>query len=188
MSNIETLEKLLSFAFVMSENMVGLSKGNYDEATFIKKTYVYLHKYNVDLNSKQELEKSLQRLEAIDNAKPSEALEELFKTTYFGSKEEYDKINSCYDSIKQALVKAQEQEEDIIHYKGTVDNLRRDNALLKDIKNKQEKVLNELINNHIEFVVEKDRCYFKIKNSKGKEKSFTSYTMLDFWKEVLEDE
>jgi len=49
----------------------------------------------------------------------------------------------------------------------------------------KEKALKELFENHIELVVEKDRCYFKIKNSKGKEKSFTSYTMLDFWKEVL---
>lgn len=64
---LEALDKLISFAFVMSENMVGLTKGNYDEATFIKKTYEYLHKYNVDLNSKSELEKALQRLEQIDN-------------------------------------------------------------------------------------------------------------------------
>ena len=110
MSNIETLEKLLSFAFVMSENMVGLSKGNYDEATFVKKTYEYLHKYIGNFECRDILKSALQRLEAIDNAKPSEALEELFKTSYFCSKEEYDKINSCYDSIKQALIKAQEQE------------------------------------------------------------------------------
>ena len=36
----ETLKKLLSFAFVMSENMVGLSKGDYDEKYFIKETSV----------------------------------------------------------------------------------------------------------------------------------------------------
>lgn len=50
------------------------------------------------------VEEALQRLDAIDNANPSEALEELFKTTYFGSKEEYDKINVCYNSIKIALL------------------------------------------------------------------------------------
>lgn len=49
------------------------------------------------------------------------------------------------------------------------------------------KAIKELFTNHIEFVQEKDRCYFKIKNSKGKEKSFTSYSFLDFWKEVLCD-
>ena len=76
---LEALDKLLSFAFVMSENMVGLTKGNYDEATFIKKTYEYLHKYNVDSKSKLELEKALKRLEAIDNINPSEALEWLDK-------------------------------------------------------------------------------------------------------------
>ncbi len=61
-----------------------------------------------------------------------------------------------------------------------------ENYILKS--QEQGRALNELIKNHIEFVVEKDRCYFKIKNSKGKEKSFTSYTMLDFWKEVLNNE
>ena len=55
---------------------------------------------------------ALQRLEAIDNANPSEALEELFKTTYFGSAEEYKKIDNCYNTIKQALIKAQEQEKE----------------------------------------------------------------------------
>jgi len=55
---LETLEKLLSFAFVMSENMVGLTKGNYDEDAFIKKTYAYLHKYHVDLQSKLELKQA----------------------------------------------------------------------------------------------------------------------------------
>lgn len=50
---------------------------------------------------------------------------------------------------------------------------------------KQDWAIRDLMNNHIEFVVEKDRAYFKIKNSKGKEKSFTSNLFIDFWKEVL---
>ena len=62
----ETLNKLISFAFVMSENMVGLTKGNYDEATFIKKTYEYLHKYNVDLDSKVKLKETLQKKSQIE--------------------------------------------------------------------------------------------------------------------------
>ena len=57
--------------------------------------------------------------------------------------------------------------------------------VLTQIKEKYEKAIKELFTNHIEFVQEKDRCYFKIKNSKGKEKAFTSYSFLDFWKEVL---
>lgn len=52
-------------------------------------------------------------------------------------------------------------------------------------KAKQDSAIKDLMNNHIEFVVEKDSAYFKIKNSKGKEKSFTSYSFIDFWKEVL---
>lgn len=75
----EALEKLLSFAFVMSENMVGLTKGNYDEATFIKKTYEYLHEYIGNFECRDILKSALQRLESIDNAKPNEALEWLDK-------------------------------------------------------------------------------------------------------------
>ena len=80
--DLETLEKLLSFASVMSENMIGLTKGNYDGNQFIKKTYDYLHKYNVDAKSRLELEITLKRLEAIDNANPSEALEKLGELKY----------------------------------------------------------------------------------------------------------
>ena len=58
-----------------------------------------------------------------DNTKPSEALEELFKTTYFGSDEEYKKIDNCYNTIKQALLKAQEQEKENNKLKGQVNYL-----------------------------------------------------------------
>lgn len=117
MSKTETLEKLLSFAFVMSENMVGLTKGNYDEATFIKKTYAYLHKYNIDSKSKLELEKALQRLEAIDNANPSEALQGVdilyanaMDLTSENTKYLPEYLKPIKDKIKQSLIKAQEQE------------------------------------------------------------------------------
>ena len=71
----EIVDKLLSFAFAMSENMIGLTKGNYDENTFIKKTYEYLQKYTVDHNEQKTIKQSIERLEAIDNVEPSEALE-----------------------------------------------------------------------------------------------------------------
>lgn len=103
---VEALEKLISFAFVMGENMVGLTKGNYDENQFIKKTYEYLHKYNVDAKSQLELKKALQRLESIDNAKPSEALELLgLLNDYFLNMIPYqDWVNT----IKNYILKAQE--------------------------------------------------------------------------------
>lgn len=127
---LETLEKLVSFAFVMSENMIGLTKGNYDENQFIKKTYEYLHKYNVDAKSQLELENALKRLEAIDNAEPSEALGLAKRTCelYADSLKQrnligYDiiekQINEALDTIKQALLKTQEQE--------------KENELLKEI-------------------------------------------------------
>ena len=76
---LEIVEKLLSFAFAMSENMIGLTKGNYDENTFIKKTYDYLQKYTVDRNEQKTIKQSIERLEAIDNAEFGEALECLEK-------------------------------------------------------------------------------------------------------------
>ena len=63
---LETLEKLLSFAFAISENMVGLTKGNYDENTFIKKTYEYLQKYTVDRNEQKTIKQALQRLDTYE--------------------------------------------------------------------------------------------------------------------------
>ena len=149
---LETLEKLISFAFVMSENMVGLTKGNYDENQFIKKTYEYLHKYNVDLNSKLELKKSLQRLESIDNANPSEALEyienKLKDLEYVAKQNDNEYLLSKYipsekfATIKQALIKAQEntRSEEILqkYYQegitlDSVRELKKENEILKEI-------------------------------------------------------
>lgn len=128
---LEALEKLLSFAFVMSENMVGLTKGNYDADYFIKKTYEYLHKYSVDLHTELALKKALQRLEAIDNSNPSEALkclEDIYRNAVFinekqeiqnkhkifiESPETNKTISEQCNTIKQALLKAQGQESKI---------------------------------------------------------------------------
>jgi len=132
---LEALEKLLSFAFVMSENMVGLTKGNYDEQEFIKKTYEYLHKYNVDLNSKLELKNALQRLEAIDNSNPSEALEDLEVLE--------DCANVCGD------------------YSHTVESIRQALLELKAIKETNpSKALKEL-NEIIEYITEDKKVKYK---------------------------
>ena len=79
------------------------------------------------------IENGLKRLEEIDNTKPSEALESLdtlddmfylikYRTTENGNHEEYE-FYPCetkeYNTIKQALLKAQEQE--------------KENELLKEI-------------------------------------------------------
>ncbi|MBR4377981.1 MAG: hypothetical protein IKP50_03795 [Bacilli bacterium] len=129
-----------------------------------KKEYVGndIYRLYIKKNEIELLEKYLTELQAIKNANPTEALEDLKELHKLAYDIDVWKIEDIVQSshIKQALLKAQEQG----------------------------KALNELIKNHIEFVVEKDRCYFKIKNSKGNEKSFTSYTMLDFWKEVLKNE
>ena len=50
-----------------------------------------------------------------------------------------------------------------------------------------ETALKDLLQNHIELVVAKDCCYFKIKGSKGKEKSFTSYILLEYWKDIMKE-
>lgn len=99
----EVVEKLLSFAFAMSENMIGLTKGNYDESTFIKKTYEYLQKYTVDRNEQKAIKKSIERLEALDNTETSEALVCL---EYLNCSDEDYRSNDRakdYETIKQAL-------------------------------------------------------------------------------------
>lgn len=117
---LENLEKLISFASVMSANMIGLSKGNYDSDTFIKKTYDYLHKYYVDATSELELERALQRLETIDNTNPSEALECL-EILEDHCKSDYTYYNYLYDfdkelsTIKNYILKTQELEDELAY-------------------------------------------------------------------------
>lgn len=56
-----------------------------------------------------------------------------------------------YSVVEGALIKAEENKTDIIHYKGTVDNLRKDNALLKERTNGQEKVLEILFKKQVDL-------------------------------------
>lgn len=81
--------------------------------------------YEVDMNSEriQTVKKELERLEAIDNANPSEALKQLGDISYFimeaysdhePLEENQKESRQCFmdycKNIKQALLKAQEQE------------------------------------------------------------------------------
>lgn len=82
------------------------------------------------------IEQALLELKSIKEAKPSEALKclEFLKqqAIAFEHSELAVKVaNENYNTIKQALLKARE-EEDIIDYKGTIDNLKRENAELKE--------------------------------------------------------
>lgn len=52
-------------------------------------------------------------------------------------------------------------------------------------KEKLERAIKDLFASHIELVTLDNCCYFKIKNSKGNERSYTSKTFEDFWKEVI---
>lgn len=63
------------------------------------------------------------------------------------------------------------------------DDLKHYNQVLKELE-----VLEELKRSHIEYIEEEDRCYFVLKNTKRKEKSFTSKTFSDFWKGVFSNE
>jgi len=76
---------------------------------------------------------ALTELQDIKEAKPSELLEKFgemiscLRSDFFSTRRYWEL------KLKQALLKAQENEVDIIHYKGTIDNLKRDNAELKEI-------------------------------------------------------
>ena len=104
----EVVDKLLSFAFAMSENMVGLTKGNYDENTFIKKTYEYLQKYTVDRNEQKIIRQALNCLEEIDTANHNEALECL--ECLYCEPEDYrsNDREKDYETIKDYILKTQE--------------------------------------------------------------------------------
>ena len=163
---------------------------NLDPLVCLKRARTDIERGNCEYNVTDYLdtvEAALLELQSIKEAKSSEALECLKQIEdIIETKIGLGVVNAyLINIIKQTLIKAREQEIDITRYKVTVDSLKSYNTLLKDIKNEQENALKELFENHIELIIEKDKCYFKIKNSKGKEKSFTSYTMLDFWKEVL---
>ena len=113
----EALENLLSFAFVMSENMVGLTKGNYDEKEFVKKTDEYLRNYIKNFECRDILKQALNELQAIKKSNPNEALEAIYRIiahTEYDNDSSYDCLkfeNDC-KLIEQYILKAQEQEKE----------------------------------------------------------------------------
>ena len=105
-------------------------------------------------NSCNKVEQALLELKAIKEAEPSEALKcanELWQD--INGENDFRNDFKHLKSIKQALLKAQENETDIIHYKGTIDNLKRDNALLKEIKKEQEKVLKIVFEKRVDLCI-----------------------------------
>lgn len=121
--------------------------------------------YNVPNGICEHIKNMVQRLESLDNSKPSKALKtlEVLDNTISPLLEPIlakyeddlsDKITANYFALKQTLIKAQKQEKDIIHYKGTVANLRRDNALLKELNAEKKKVL--------EIIKEKEVSIFQL--------------------------
>lgn len=125
---LETLEKLVSFAFVMSENMIGLTKGNYDYNQFIKKTYDYLHKYNVDAKSQLELENTLRKVQDLesDNNALLEENNELYVELEF-IKKQYKELTEGSHQYKKVLEIIKEKCVDIYILKdlGTLDDYNK---------------------------------------------------------------
>lgn len=97
---VEALERLKT-----APNFMG---GTAEYKSCTKSETLLIHDYEI-------IKQALQRLEAIDNANPSEALEKLDKVNnYLNDVYDYKEIKAerrkDIDSIKQALIKAQEQE------------------------------------------------------------------------------
>lgn len=88
-----------------------------------------------------EVSDPIKQYNKTDNTNPSEAFECLERIREFLQNRTNTVSFQDLRDVEQALLKAQEQEEDIIHYRGTIENLRRDIVLLKEIKKEQEKVL-----------------------------------------------
>lgn len=103
--------------------------------TFLKETCKH---YKQDVGYIRE---ALQRLESIDNANPSEALEWFGKQwVEYGIQDTVMQIKNTkeYDTIKQALLKAQEQEKvlEIIINKNVEMWLLKDSATLEQYNNR----------------------------------------------------
>lgn len=98
---------------------------------------------------RKNVKSALQRLESIDNANPSEALDEIFNIIYnfdCGTTYEQDKkLNEYRETIKQALLKAQEQEKENAKLKSRIQNLEKDleeqQELAKHYLEEQQRVL-----------------------------------------------
>lgn len=76
-------------------------------------SYNYYGNYQQVIEARETIEKALKRLEAIDNANPSEALESLDKLNKllnYVNIYKIAKIEKDVNTIKQSLLKAQEQE------------------------------------------------------------------------------
>lgn len=94
------------------------------------------------------IKKALQRLEAIDNSKPSEALGLVKRTCelYVDSLKQRDligydiiekQINEALDSIKQTLIKSQKQEKvlEILKEKGVILSILEYSQVVEDYNN-----------------------------------------------------
>lgn len=104
------------------------------------------------------LKQALQRLEAIDNANPSEALEKLEKIKNYAKSDLdsipqyfYDlcvkknkEIDNIVEVIKQTLFKSQGQEKEIDRLENQCLDVLADNIRLKNKSQEQEKVLNAI--------------------------------------------
>ena len=140
----------------------------YEKKTGNTNPTVYLSKNNLLI-----IEKALQRLESIDNANPSEALKCLEKVNVcLETKEDYSNWEKQYNTIKQALLKAQEPKQYVDELKLVENKLKA----LEIIKEKNVdvhwiKIINEL------------EAYNEDKNSWEKELTEEEFSLL---KEVLE--
>ena len=142
--------------------------------------YVLNNKHKQDYEI---IEKALQRLESIDNAKPSEALKCLEKANdylnnVYDYKEIKEEVRNDIETIKQALLKSQEQKKVIIElceycgmdnlypynnleeieitFKETFDNYQRQRIESLGRLNKQEKVLEIVFEKNVDIIYLKD--------------------------------
>lgn len=92
------------------------------------------------------------------------------------------------NKLVSGLVDIEIDEDGLPHWILTGNRAKNFSIVEKELKRLeiQDQILHDLKANHIEFIVEdKGNCYFKIKNTKGKERSYTSYSFIDFWRQVF---
>ena len=148
---LEALDKLEECA----EGMKDLPKSNWidlaeNEAELDLKIMDWVETIKFELFKGKQ---ALQRLEQIDNAKPSEALKELEQMREFGNHFWVaDKVNKSYMTIKEYILSAQEQEDENSILKACIRDWEDDYKHLEYALHKEKEVLRIIFEKNVDII------------------------------------
>lgn len=206
---LEALEKELNLMQQQKDNLLHKqSRAKTDNET--KYWQFRIEKFNEKINNFTNIKQALQRLEQIDNSKTSEALECLEKIIHNYDEEHYDEesieekiyienhfkdfFEKELNTIKQSLIKAQEQEKEIDRLENQCLDILADNIKLKTKLQEQEKALKIIVEKDIDFGLLKRSenwldYYTRFKHRTGKNTEITEeeFDLLKRWKNEIQN-